>query len=156
MEVELQSSHSLRATIRSLQFDLLSAKAERDRAISDKEKLSDERDQALSEKGAALTARDQAISKLERAIEEKKWAISLQDNAIEERREAVERIEELHLQVVELQRELSQVSELRDSSWGWATTGGSSITGVWPRMPRTSMSLSKTSTRALSRSRTLP
>jgi hypothetical protein len=71
----------------------------------------------LSEKGVALIARDQAISRLDREVKEKKWAIKLQDEAIEERREAVERIEELHLQVVELKREISQVPELRYSSW---------------------------------------
>lgn len=124
LKVELQSSRSLRATIESLQsenstlkFDLLSVQMERDQAVSDKEKIGKERDQALSEKGVALTARDQATSRLEREIEEKKWAIKLQDEAIEERREAVERIEELHLQVVELKREISQVPELQDSSW---------------------------------------
>jgi hypothetical protein len=85
--------------------------------LSDKEKLSEERDQALSEKGVALTARDQARSELEQAIADKKRAIDLQISALEERREAVERIEELHLRVVELTRELSQVPELRDSSW---------------------------------------
>jgi uncharacterized protein (DUF3084 family) len=123
LEVELQSSCSLRATIQSLQSknsalksDLLSVQVERDQAVSDKEKISEERDQALSEKGVALTARDQATSRLEREIEAKKWAIKLQDEAIEERREVVERIEELHLQVVELQREISQVPKLRDSS----------------------------------------
>jgi hypothetical protein len=69
----------------------------------------------LSDKGVALIARDQAISKLEQVIDEEKWVISLKDSAIEEMREAIERIEELHLQVVE--KELSQVPELRDSSW---------------------------------------
>jgi hypothetical protein len=124
LEVELQSSCSLRTTIQSLQSenlalksDLLSAQAARDQALSDKEKMSEERDLALSEKGVALTARDQATSRLKQAIEEKKLAISHEICALEERREAVERIEELHLQVVELTKELSQVPELRDSSW---------------------------------------
>jgi hypothetical protein len=85
--------------------------------VLDKEKLSEERDQALSEKGVALTARDKVRSELEHAIEDKKQAIDLQISAFEERREAVERIEELYLQVVELTRELSQVPELRDASW---------------------------------------
>jgi hypothetical protein len=100
-----------------LKSDLLSVQVEMDQAVSDKEKISEERDQALYEKGVALTARDQATSRLEQEIEAKKWAIKLQDEAIEERREAVEKIEELHLQVVELQREISQVPELQDSSW---------------------------------------
>jgi hypothetical protein len=71
----------------------------------------------LSEKGVALTARDQVKSELEQAIADKKQALDLQISAFDERREAVERIEELHLQVVELTRELSWVPELRDASW---------------------------------------
>jgi myosin heavy subunit len=124
LEVELQSSGSLRATIQSLQAEnlvlkseLQSTQAARDQALSDKEKLSEDRDQALSEKGVALTVRDQVRSELEQVIADKKQALDLQISAFEERREAVERIEELHLQVVELTRELSQVSELRDLSW---------------------------------------
>jgi hypothetical protein len=124
LEVELQSSGSLRATIQSLQAENSALKSElqstqtaRDRAVLDKEKLSGERDQALSEKGVALTARDKIKSELEQAIADKKQALDLQISAFEERREAVERIEELHLQVVELTRELSQVPELRDASW---------------------------------------
>jgi uncharacterized protein (DUF3084 family) len=124
LEVKLQSACSMRATIQSLQSensalksDLLSTQAKRNKVIFDREKFSEERDQALSEKGVVLTARDQTISRLEQAIEEKKWAIGLQDSAIEERKEVVERIKELHLQVVKLKKELSQVPELRDSSW---------------------------------------
>jgi len=124
LEVELQSSGSLRATIQSLQAEnsalkseLQSTQAARDWALLDKEKLSGERDQALSEKGVALTARDQVKSELEQAIADKKQALDLQISAFEERREAVERIEELHLQVVELTRELSRVLKLRDASW---------------------------------------
>jgi hypothetical protein len=71
----------------------------------------------LSEKGVALTARDQVKSELEQAIADKKQALDLQISAFEERREAMERIEELHLQVVELTRELSRVLKLRDASW---------------------------------------
>ncbi|XP_062173694.1 uncharacterized protein LOC133879174 [Alnus glutinosa] len=103
--VELQSSGSLRATVQSLQAknselksELQSTRAAKNQALIDNEKLAEERNQALSEKGIALTARDRT-------------------SAYQERREAVERMEELHLQVVELTRELSQVPELRDTSW---------------------------------------
>lgn len=92
-----------------MEFDFQAA---RDQALSDKEKLSEERDQALFEKGVALTAKDRVRSELEQAIVEKKWAIGLHDSALKERREAVERMEELHLQVIELTRELSQVPKL--------------------------------------------
>jgi chromosome segregation ATPase len=122
--VELQSSGSLRATVQSLQAEnselrseLQSIQAAKDQALIDNEKLAEERDQALSEKGIALTARDRVTSELEQAIVDKKQALDDQISAFEERREAVERIEELHLQVVELTRELSQVPELRDTSW---------------------------------------
>ncbi|XP_062169820.1 uncharacterized protein LOC133875613 [Alnus glutinosa] len=122
--VELQSSGSLRATVQSLQAEnselkseLQSTRAARDRALIDNEKLAEERNQALSEKGIALTARDRVTSELEQAIADKKQALDEQTSAYQERREAVERMEELHLQVVELTRELSQVPELRDTSW---------------------------------------
>jgi hypothetical protein len=115
--VELQSSSSLQATIQSLQAELQSTQAARDRALTDNEKLAEERNQALSEKGIALTARDRVTSELEQAIADKKQALDEQTSAYQERREAVERMEELHLQVVELTRELSQVPELRDTSW---------------------------------------
>jgi chromosome segregation ATPase len=122
--VELQSSGSLRETVQSLQAEnselrseLQSIQAAKDQALIDNEKLAEERDQALSEKGIALTARDRVTSELEQDIVDKKQALDDQISAFEERREAVERIEELHLQVVELTRELSQVPELRDTSW---------------------------------------
>jgi chromosome segregation ATPase len=122
--VELQSSGSLRETVQSLQAEnsglkseLQSIQAAKDQALIDNEKLAEERDQALSEKGIALTAKDRITSKLEQAIVDKKQALDDQISAFQERREAVERIEELHLQVVELTRELSQVPELRDTSW---------------------------------------
>lgn len=71
----------------------------------------------MSNKGTTLNARDRAISELQQAMKEKTKAISLQNSAIVDRREVVERIEELHLKVVELTKELSQVPELQDSSW---------------------------------------
>jgi hypothetical protein len=124
LEVELQSSGSLRAANQSLwaknsalKSELQSTQAAKDRALLDKEELAGERDQALSEKGIALTARDRVKSELEQAIADKKQALDLQISAYEEKREEVERIEELHLQVVELTRELSRVPELRDTSW---------------------------------------
>jgi hypothetical protein len=124
LEVELQSSGSLRATIQSLQVENSALKSElqstleaKDRALLDKEELAGERDQALSEKGTALTARDRARSNLEQALADKKQAIDLQISAFQDRREAIERMEELHLQVVELTRELSRVPELRDTTW---------------------------------------
>jgi hypothetical protein len=124
LEVELQSSGSLRATIGSLQVENSALKSElqstleaKDRALLEKEELAGERDQALSEKGTALTARDRARSNLEQALADKKQAIDLQISAFQDRREAIERMEELHLQVVELTRELSRVPELRDTTW---------------------------------------
>lgn len=122
--VELQSSGSLRATVQSLQAENSELRSELQsnqevtaQALIENEKLTEERDQALSEKGIALTARDRVKSELEQAIADKKQALDLQISAFEERREAVERIEELHLQAVELTRELSRVPELRDISW---------------------------------------
>lgn len=118
LEVKLQSSGSLRATIQSLQSensalksDLLSARA-KEIMLCPTRRRSPRRGTRRCPRKAWHSAKDQAISRLEQAIEEKKWAIKLQDSTIEERREAVERIEELHLQVVELERELSQVPEL--------------------------------------------
>lgn len=108
---------SLQAENSALKSELQSTQAAKDQALLDKEKLAGERDQALSEKGIALTARDRVKSDLEQALADKKQALDLQISAFEERREAVERIEELHLQVVELTRELSRVPELRDATW---------------------------------------
>jgi hypothetical protein len=124
LEVELQSSGSLRTAIQALQAEnsalkseLQSTREDKDQALLDKEQLAGERDQALSEKGIALTARDRVKSELEQALADKRQALDLQISAFEERRGAVERIEELHLQVVELTKELSGVPELRDISW---------------------------------------
>jgi myosin heavy subunit len=131
LEVELHSSGSLRATIQSLQAEnsalkseLQSTQAAKDQALLDKENLVGERDQALSEKGIALTARDRVKSELEQALTDKRLALDLQISTFKERREAVERIEELHLQVVELTRELSRVPELRDTSWAVGFNSG--------------------------------